>query len=105
MLKTSWVGTFGHKLYRSEDINRYFGGRDIKNATGIGQDFCAGSRETRINCLFGRIRTWENSVNSNYNGLQVVLDKRRRGRIQHGPGPSGLGLWQLDFRRHAPLYA
>ena len=31
-LKTSWIGTFGHKLYRAEDVNRQFAGRDLKNA-------------------------------------------------------------------------
>jgi hypothetical protein len=78
VLKTSWVGTFGHKLYRAEDINRYFGGRNANNATGVGQSFCTYSY--RINCLFGRIRVWENSVNSNYDALQMVLEKR----MSHG---------------------
>jgi len=76
VLKTSWVGTFGHKLYRAEDINRTFGGRDNPNASG--PEGCA--TPYRVNCMFGRLRTWENSVNSNYNGLQVVLDKR----LSHG---------------------
>ncbi len=96
VLKTSWVGTFGHKLYRAEDINRVFGGRDSLNATGAGQAFCTGTREARINCLFGRIRTWENSVNSNYNGLQVVVDKR----MSHGVEFHANYVWShsLDTR-------
>jgi len=74
VLKTAWVGTFGHKLYRAEDINRYMDGRIINNATGVGQSFCTNTY--RINCLYGRLRTWENSVNSNYDALQMVLEKR-----------------------------
>jgi len=66
VLRTSWVGTFGHKLIRAEDINRYF--------NSINTSGCGGSGSA--NCLFGRMRAWENSVNSNYNALQVVLDKR-----------------------------
>ena len=67
VLKTSWVGTFGHKLIRAENINRYFD--SVNLSTG-----CPGTGDA--NCLFGHLRTWENSVNSNYDALQVVLDKR-----------------------------
>jgi hypothetical protein len=69
VLKTSWVGTFAHKLYRAENINRQYDGRDLMSGSGPGP--CV-----LVNCLFGRLRTWENSVNSNYNALQVVLEKR-----------------------------
>jgi hypothetical protein len=69
VLKTAWVGTFAHKLYRAENINRQYDGRDL--LTGSGPQPC-----NLVNCLYGRLRTWENSVNSNYNGLQVVLEKR-----------------------------
>jgi hypothetical protein len=67
VLRTSWVGTFGHKLIRAEDINRYF--NSVNQSTG-----CPGTGFA--NCLFGYLRTWENSINSNYNALQVVLDKK-----------------------------
>ena len=77
VLKTSWVGTFGHKLYRSEDINRIFGGRDPGHVVD-GPAGCA--TPDRVNCLYGRLRTWEDNVNSNYDGLQVVMDKR----MSHG---------------------
>jgi len=73
VVKASWVGTFAHKLYRSENINRTFDGRDL--VTGSGPGPCV-----LVNCLFGRLRTWENSVNSNYNSLQLVLEKR----LSHG---------------------
>jgi Carboxypeptidase regulatory-like domain/TonB dependent receptor-like, beta-barrel len=77
VLKTSWVGTFAHKLYRAEDINRTFAGRDLLTGSGPADNgVCALFGPYRVNCLYGRIRTWENSVNSNYNGLQVVLDKK-----------------------------
>jgi len=83
VLKVSWVGTFGHKLYRSEDINRTFNGLGLGTGSGpamlTGQCGAVGVAY-RVNCLFGRIRTWENSVNSNYDGLQVVFDKR----MSHG---------------------
>lgn len=67
VLKTSWVGTFGHKLIRAEDINRYFD--SVQQSTG-----CPGTGDA--NCIFGHLRTWENAVNSNYNALQAVLEKR-----------------------------
>ncbi len=77
VLKVSWIGTFGHKLYRAEDINRQFAGRDLKTASGpqFG-GVCALFGPYRVNCLYGKMRVWENSVNSNYDALQVVLDKR-----------------------------
>jgi hypothetical protein len=68
VLKTSWVGTFGHKLIRAEDINRYFDSVQLAGGS------CAGTGYA--NCIFGHLRTWENAVNSNYNALQFVLDKR-----------------------------
>ena len=46
VLKVSWVGTFGHKLYRSEDINRVFGGlclvpdRDRRNQRRMRRCWC-----------------------------------------------------------------
>ncbi len=81
VIKISWVGTFGHKLYRSEDINRTFGGRILDTGSGpTSSGECSLFGPYRVNCLFGRVRTWENSVNSNYDGLQVVYDKR----MSHG---------------------
>ena len=81
VLKVSWVGTFGHKLYRSEDINRAFGERISLDGSGPSDTGeCSLFGPYRVNCLFGRLRTWENSVNSNYDGLQVVYEKR----MSHG---------------------
>ncbi len=82
VLKVSWVGTFGHKLYRAEDINRQFGGRISKTGSGpFPNGVCTSGRGAyRVNCIFGRLRNWQNSVNSNYNAFQIVLDKR----MSHG---------------------
>jgi len=70
VLRTSWVGTFGHKLIRAEDINREF------NGIGLYTNANCPSDPGAVNCIFGHLRTWENSVNSNYNALQVVLERR-----------------------------
>ena len=96
VLKTSWVGTFGHKLYRAEDINRAFGSVEADDASGAGEPWCSHSRQIRVNCLFKRLRVWENSVNSNYNALQVVLDKR----MSHGVELHANYVWShsLDER-------
>ena len=97
VLKISWVGTFGHKLYRSEDINRVFGGRTMANGSGPSANGeCSLFGPYRVNCLYGRLRTWENSVNSNYNGLQVVFDKR----MTHGVEWHANYIWahSLDGR-------
>lgn len=87
VLRTSWVGTFGHKLIRAEDINRYFDAQNLN--TG-----CPGAGTA--NCLFGHLRTWENSVNSNYNALQAVLEKR----LSHNLSMNSNYVWSrsLDTR-------
>jgi outer membrane receptor protein involved in Fe transport len=97
VVKLSWVGTFAHKLYRAEDINRVFGGRDTLPGVGpTNLGICSLFGGYRTNCLYGRIRTWENSVNSNYNALQLVLDKR----MTHGLEWHASYLWShsLDGR-------
>ena len=76
-----YVGTAGHKLFRAEDINRQPGsllpagitvtdnfGRTL---TGMGG---------RLNQNFGRLRAWENAVNSNYNSLQASVKRQ----MSHG---------------------
>jgi len=97
VLKVSWVGTFGHKLYRSEDINRVFGGTVSLSGSGPSNEGeCSLFGPYRVNCLFGRIRTWENSVNSNYEGLQTVFEKR----MSHGVEWHANYIWShsLDAR-------
>jgi len=84
VIDVKYVGTAGHKLFRSEDINRQPGtylpaptvaspelaqvvdnfGRTL---TGFGG---------RLNPNYLKLRTWENSVNSNYNSLQFSLKRQ-----------------------------
>jgi outer membrane receptor for ferrienterochelin and colicin len=81
VLEVRYVGTAGHKLFRAEDINREPGSglpagsvtTDIfgRTLTGLGG---------RLNQNYGRLRTWENAVNSNYNSLQVSAKKQ----MSHG---------------------
>jgi hypothetical protein len=72
-----YVGTAGHKLFRAEDINREPGsllpagitvvdnfGRTL---TGLGG---------KLNGNFGKLRNWENSVNSNYNSFQGSVKRQ-----------------------------
>ncbi len=81
VVEARYVGTAGHKLFRSEDINREPGsllpagdtatdnfGRTL---TGLGG---------RLNGNFGRLRNWQNSVNSNYSSLQASL----KHQMSHG---------------------
>jgi outer membrane receptor protein involved in Fe transport len=88
VLEMKYVGTAGHKLFRAEDINRQPGsflpagvtvtdnfGRTL---TGMGG---------RLNQNFGRLRTWENSVNSNYSSLQASVKRQ----MSHGV------LFNIDY--------
>jgi hypothetical protein len=81
VVEARYVGTAGHKLFRSEDINREPGslldpgvtvtdnfGRTL---TGLGG---------RLNQNYGRLRQWANAVNSNYNSLQASLKRQ----MSHG---------------------
>jgi hypothetical protein len=77
VLDIKYVGTAGHKLFRAEDINRQPGsylpvGSSVidnfgRTLTGLGG---------RLNQNYGKLRTWENSVNSNYNSLQASLRRQ-----------------------------
>jgi outer membrane receptor protein involved in Fe transport len=81
VLDVKYVGTAGHKLFRAEDVNREPGsflpatatvvdnfGRTL---TGLGG---------RLNQDYGRLRAWENAVNSNYNSLQASV----KHQMSHG---------------------
>jgi hypothetical protein len=81
VVEADYVGTAGHKLFRAEDINRAPGallpagamvvdnlGRTLKGLGGA------------PNPNYGILRTWENSVNSNYNALQLQVKKQ----MSHG---------------------
>jgi len=81
VVEARYVGTAGHKLFRAEDINREPGsllpagitatdnfGRTL---TGLGH---------RLNANYGRLREWQNTVNSNYNSLQASVKRQ----MSHG---------------------
>jgi hypothetical protein len=81
VLEVNFVGTTGHKLFRSEDINRVPGA-----ALPVGATLVNNFGETEVgyggrpNPNYGRLRVWENVVNSNYNSLQASL----RRQMSHG---------------------
>jgi hypothetical protein len=87
VFEATYVGTAAHKLFRAEDINRIPGGR-LRTTAGCVTDYLGRSvcgRRTSVtganplgvlNPNYGRIRNWQNSVNSNYNALQLALRKQ-----------------------------
>jgi len=81
VLELNFVGTTGHKLFRSEDTNRAPGAALPVGATLVNN---LGETETgyggRPNQNYGRLRVWENVVNSNYNSLQGSLKRQ----MSHG---------------------
>jgi hypothetical protein len=81
VLEIDFVGTTGHKLFRAEDINRLPGallptGATLVNNVGYPETGFGG----RPNRNYGRLRVWENVVNSNYNSLQASLKRQ----MSHG---------------------
>jgi TonB dependent receptor len=87
VLELDYVGTTGHKLFRAEDVNRLPGallpvGSSIVNDKGELLTGYLGGLNTsgRPNPNYGRLRVWENVVNSNYNSLQASLKRQ----MSHG---------------------
>ncbi len=84
VLDVKYVGTAGHKLFRSEDINRQPGtvlpaGTTVvdnfgRTLTGL-QDPIT-NPNGRLNANYLKLRTWENSVNSNYSSFQGSLKRQ-----------------------------
>jgi outer membrane receptor protein involved in Fe transport len=83
VLELNYVGTTGHKLFRSQDINRQAGGLLPSGACvtdNLGRDLC--SLKTTINTSgrpnsnYGTMRNWQNAVNSAYSGLQAKLTRQ-----------------------------
>jgi outer membrane receptor for ferrienterochelin and colicin len=72
-----YVGTAGHKLFRSEDINRQPGSYLPEGSTVVDNFgrtlYGLGGR---LNQNYLKLRTWENSVNSNYNSLQASVKRQ-----------------------------
>ncbi len=81
VLQVNFVGTTAHKLFRAEDVNRLPGALLPAGATLVNN---VGEHEVgyggRPNPNYGRLRVWENVVNSNYNSLQASLKRQ----MSHG---------------------
>ena len=81
VLDVKYVGTAGHKLFRAEDVNRQPGSLlplDTTVVDNFGRTlFGLGGR---LNQNYGRLRVWENAVNSNYNSFQGSLKRQ----MSHG---------------------
>ncbi len=83
VLEVNFVGTTGHKLFRSEDTNRAPGA-----ALPVGGTLVNNLGETEVgfggrpNPNYGRLRVWENVVNSNYNSMQASLRRQMSRGLQ-----------------------
>jgi len=88
VIDVKYVGTAGHKLFRAEDVNRQPGSLLPLGTTTVDNFgrtlYGLGGR---LNQNYGRLRVWENSVNSNYNSFQGTLKRQ----MSHGL------LFNLDY--------
>jgi hypothetical protein len=103
VLEVNWVGTFGKKLFWAENPNRVVNGInrsslfDPCSGTTITEDSPgAGIGTGVVNPCFGVLRTWKNSVTSNYNSLQMQLNRK----MSHGLAFTTSYTWShwLDYR-------
>jgi hypothetical protein len=81
VVQVDYVGTTGHKLFRAEDINRESGSLLPAGATttdNLGRTLTG--LGGRLNGNFGRLRNWQNAVNSNYNSVQASV----KHQMSHG---------------------
>jgi hypothetical protein len=82
VLEVNYVGTAGHKMFRAQQINRARGGRlpEGECVDAQGETVCSLRSDVnsagRVNPNFGTLRMWENAVNSNYNSLQVSVNRK-----------------------------
>ncbi len=77
-IELDYVGTVAHKLFRADNINRLPGSRLPVGSCvqdNLGRTLC-GQTGHVINQNYGTLRIWENTVNSNYNGLQLAVKKQ-----------------------------
>ncbi len=84
VLEVNGVMTLGRHLFWAEDPNRVVGGKQATNpsinpgTTGV-LNPCTGQAVFKtpfLNPCFAILRTWETSVNSSYEGLQVSLNRK-----------------------------
>ena len=85
VLEIDYVGTLGRKLFRAAQINRQAGGM-------LPAGTCATDNFGRMDCSlksaldplglpnpnFGKLRNWQNNVNSEYHSLQATLKQQLR---------------------------
>ena len=98
VVEANYVGALSHHLFWAEDPNRVVGGLLTSKVTPV-LNPCNGqmvSGTGLLNPCFGVLRTWETSVNSNYNALQVQANRR----ISHGLAFTSAYTWShsIDFR-------
>jgi outer membrane receptor protein involved in Fe transport len=81
VIDVKYVGTAGHKLFRAEDVNRQPGSLLPLGSTTVDSFgrtlYGLGGR---LNQNYGRLRVWENQVNSNYSSFQGSLKRQ----MSHG---------------------
>jgi hypothetical protein len=99
ILELNYVGTTAHKLFKAEQVNRVPGGRlplGLCLQDNLGRTDCGLADRTinpvdpvlrinplgRLNPNYGKLRSWLNVSNSNYNSLQAALKKRVSRGIQ-----------------------
>ncbi len=90
VVQADYVGTAGHKLFRAENINSAPGALLPEGAQvvdNLGRTLTGLGGLPNVN--YGKLRTWENSVNSNYNALQLSA-KKQMGQIPKLAGTSVL---------------
>ncbi|HLX82878.1 MAG TPA: TonB-dependent receptor [Terriglobales bacterium] len=95
VVEANYVGTAGHRLFRSQQLNRQIGGGLPEGScvtNNLGNNVCSlvdntiGSTGAPINPAgvpnpnYGVLREWQNANNSNYNALQLSLRKQ----MSHG---------------------
>jgi hypothetical protein len=98
VVEADYVGTAGHRLFRSQQINRTVGGAlpvGSSLTNNIGEtvhglsDALTASGAPNLNAInpagfpnpnYGILRQWANANNSNYNGLQLSIKKQ----MSHG---------------------
>ncbi|MGB6386703.1 MAG: TonB-dependent receptor [Terriglobales bacterium] len=82
VVEANYVGTAGHRLFRSQQLNRQIGGELPVGScvtNNFGNNVC-GLTGGVPNTNYGVLREWQNANNSNYSGLQLSVKKQ----MSHG---------------------
>jgi hypothetical protein len=77
VLEVNGVMNLSRHLFWAEDINRVVGGKQRPKHSVLNP--CTGTTPSStplVNPCFGHMRTWETSVNSSYEGLQISLNHK-----------------------------